>query len=770
GAWTADVDLDGDLDVVLGPSVKPGSATAGAEPLALRNNGDGTWGTVRPFGGVSGATELVWADLDGNAAPDVALLDGSSQLAVFLNQRGGYYKKADLGESGGKALALAVADADQNGALDLAVLRPGGAIQSVSIDAQSGWRQTELARWDQTPTSGGARLIWAELDNNGALDLIASGPSGTSLWLGDEQLKLQPLSVKLDARVFAAEDLTDDGRLDLVGVSKDGRPTRLVNGGGKTYHWQGIRPRNASAKDGDQKINAFGIGGQVGLRAGLLVQTQPITGPKMHFGLGEQTAANVVRITWPNGQFQGEFDLAADHSPLANQRLTGSCPWLFAFDGKSMNFVTDILWKSPLGLRINAQDTAGVSQTLDWVKVRGDQLAPKDGFYDLRITAELWESDFFDHVSLMVVDHPENTEIFLDERFSIPQPELKVHVTTPPVPVSRATDQLGADVTEIVRAVDGRYLDTFPLGRYQGVAQDHYVEVELPSGAEARSLLATGWVFPTDSSINVAISQGRQPKPEGLSIEIPDGKGGWKVARKGLGFPAGKYKSVLLDLAGLFPGGASAPQRLRLRTNMEIYWDALAVVAPVEHEGKSGLLSTRRIDPETAELRYRGFSQLKAAPRSTPETPDYNRIAGTHQQWLDLVGYYTRFGDVRELLTTVDDRYVIMNAGDEIRLRFAAPPPPPAGWKRDYVFVSDGWDKDGNYNTSYSETVLPLPSHSRPAYNTPPGKLEQDPVYLRHSRDWLTYHTRYVDITDLRDALRPAPAVPGGRKPAVNQP
>jgi hypothetical protein len=134
------------------------------------------------------------------------------------------------------------------------------------------------------------------------------------------------------------------------------------------------------------------------------------------------------------------------------------------------------------------------------------------------------------------------------------------------------------------------------------------------------------------------------------------------------------------------------------------------------------------------------------------------------------VGYYTRFGDVRELLTTVDDRYVIMNAGDEIRLRFATPAAPPAGWKRDYVFVSDGWDKDGNYNTSYSETVLPLPSHSRPAYNTPPGKLEQDPVYLRHSRDWLSYHTRYVDITDLRDALRPAPAAAAFRKSAVNQP
>ena len=83
-----------------------------------------------------------------------------------------------------------------------------------------------------------------------------------------------------------------------------------------------------------------------------------------------------------------------------------------------MRFVTDFLWRSPLGLRINAQDTAGVTQTEDWVKIRGDQLAPSNGVYDVRITAELWETHFIDHVSLMVVDHPAGTEVFVDERFA----------------------------------------------------------------------------------------------------------------------------------------------------------------------------------------------------------------------------------------------------------------------------------------------------------------------------------------------------------------
>ena len=41
-------------------------------------------------------------------------------------------------------------------------------------------------------------------------------------------------------------------------------------------------------------------------------------------------------------------------------------------------------------------------------------------------------------------------------------------------------------------------------------------------------------------------------------------------------------------------------------------------------------------------------------------------IEGTKQRWRDWIGYYTRYGDVRELLKTTDDRYVIVNSGDEL--------------------------------------------------------------------------------------------------------
>ena len=91
------------------------------------------------------------------------------------------------------------------------------------------------------------------------------------------------------------------------------------------------------------------------------------------------------------------------------------------------------------------------------------------------------------------------------------------------------------------------------------------------------------------------------------------------------------------------------------------------------------------------------------------------RSTATSPRWLDLEGYYTRFGDVRELLLAVDDRYVIMNAGDELMLRFPAVPPAPRTAVRDFVMITDGWEKDGDFNTTFSRTVLPLPTHAQRA-------------------------------------------------------
>jgi hypothetical protein len=146
---------------------------------------------------------------------------------------------------------------------------------------------------------------------------------------------------------------------------------------------------------------------------------------------------------------------------------------------------------------------------------------------------------------------------------------------------------------------------------------------------------------------------------------------------------------------------------------------------------------------------------MTRADDRSPELPRYETLIGTGQRWRDLIGYYTRFGDVRDLLAGVDDRYVIANAGDELALRFEAPPAPTGGWVRDFVLIGDGWNKDGDYNTAFSQTVLPLPSHKRPGYDTPPGVLEDDPAYCRHPEDWREYHTRYITPHAFQRGLRP---------------
>jgi hypothetical protein len=102
----------------------------------------------------------------------------------------------------------------------------------------------------------------------------------------------------------------------------------------------------------------------------------------------------------------------------------------------------------------------------------------------------------------------------------------------------------------------------------------------------------------------------------------------------------------------------------------------------------------------------------------------------------------------------VDDRYVIMNAGDEMQLRFEEVAAPAKGLTRDFVFIGDGWEKDGNINTTFGQTVLPLPTHSKADYPKLPMTLQDDPVYNMHPEDWIIYHTRYVTQHWFHNALR----------------
>ena len=754
-AWAVDIEADGDLDIVLGK--KDGL------PLVLRNNGDDTFTPITPFAGVSGMRAFSWADFDSDGNPDAAIVDGAGKLHLFHNERQAQFREVALPGDLGIVKALAVADLDNDGVLDLLAVQASGSVVSVGFSEKNGWSVTKIVEVpDKDLLAGEVRLQVADLDNNGALDLILSavgpvspGSKAPLIWLGDAGGKFTALSGSSGlARIYDVADISGDGRLDLLGFDANGNTAEAVSRGAKNYHWQVVRP-HAKQAVGDQRINPFGVGGEIEIRSGLLVQKQPITGPQLHFGLGDQTSAEVVRVVWPNGTVRAEFGVKADQEVVTEQRLKASCPFLFAWNGSRMEFVKDAVpWGSAIGLRINTLGTAKIAATGEWYKIRRDQLVPHDGYYDLRITAELWEVYYYDKIALMTVDHPAGTGIYVDERFVIPPLHLGYTTVGTPHPIARATDDTGADVTELIRKLDGHALDSFGRGQYQGLTRDHYLELDLGEEAPKSGplyLIADGSIHDTESSLNVAITQGKRWQAHPMSLEVPDGHGGWVTAQSNLGFPAGRKKTVLFNLTGVFRPGT--PRKVRIRTNLEIYWDRIEWA-----EGRPDAeVKTMELGAEYADLHYRGYSTIDRPDAGAPEVPNYYQFLGTKQRWRDLIGYYTRYGDVKELLRKVDDRYVIVNSGDEMSLRFPEQPAPPQGWVRDFILVGDGWIKDGDFNSTFSKTVQPLPYHAKSEYVTRPGRLEDEYVYKQHPEDWENYHTRYITPYVFQNSLRSEP-------------
>lgn len=747
GVWPADVDLDGDLDIIL--------ASGEGAPFVLRNNSDDTFTRINIFDGIQNATDFMWADLDNDGASDALFLTGGGDLVMFRNQRSTVMNLNDQLPVSGSVAAFTVSDIDASGTFDIIVVYNDQTVEQLRyLQDEDNWEARPLFVMEaqvENLAEGTTMLFVADMDNNGSFDIIISSENETQIWLSDSELNFSLLDVPLPGGISSIFDINGNDRLDLLGIDADGSLFQKINTGKESYNARSIRAR-ASGTEGDQRINSFGIGGEMEIRSGLLYQKQLIRSPIIHFGLGTFEEAEMLRIIWPNGSVQAEFAELGMGSTIFNEQiLKGSCPWLFTNDGDEIQFITDILWRSPLGLRINAQETAGVIQTLDRVRIPGEQLSATDGVYDVRITAELWETHFFDYVSLVAVDHPEDTDIFIDERFVFPAPDLSTKAMSKPNPVKKVTDQNGTDWTSTVSKTDGSYMMPFQKTSYQGVVQDHYVEIELGDDVPAEEtiyLVASGWLRPTDSSINLAISQGERNPPQGLRVEISDGTGSWSVLHENYGVPAGKTKSILLELNEVFPDPSD--RRIRFSTTSEIYWDSIQWASAVS----SSQITETNLNASKMELRYRGYSKWERADDVSPMLPLYDEISSTHQRWRDLVGYHTRFGDVSELMEEIDDRYVIMNAGDEMLLEFEFPGEPNPGYTRSFVFVSDGWVKDGDYNTEASKTVTPLPAHGQSDYEYGSNQdLMQDPVYMRHKADWVHFHTRFITPEPFRTAL-----------------
>ena len=122
-----------------------------------------------------------------------------------------------------------------------------------------------------------------------------------------------------------------------------------------------------------------------------------------------------------------------------------------------------------------------------------------------------------------------------------------------------------------------------------------------------------------------------------------------------------------------------------------------------------------------------------------PDTFVYSHVT-RNSFWNPTPGLYTRYGPVDELLREVDDRLVLMGSGDEVALRFQAFAPPPSGWSRDFLLKVDGWAKDRDPNTAFSQTVMPLPFHAMSRYPYPAN--EHYPRDLPHDNYQRAYNWR----------------------------
>ena len=759
-----DMDHDGDLDMF---ESRPGS------DLMFRNNGDGTFVEQAEKMGMSNnglnSRDAVFGDFDDDGDVDLFVVNQNGSNALYSNQRGGSFKDitAESGlKSTGGSDAATVGDYNNDGFSDLFIGSANGINSQLYRNKNNGTFEADKNNKELTTLLEHVKVYDAaffDFDNDGFLDLIVAGESeikgnrGIFLFHNDGKGVFSDVSRLLPdepkaGRQIALFDYNEDGDIDVLIAGLNGAITLLRNDGGNMNHY--VSMKLVGLRAGSAKNNHFGIGAKVEIRAGDLYESMIVTDPNVHFGLGNRSKADNIRITWTNGVPQNILTAGADQSIIEAQTLKGSCPFLFTWNGNEFTFVKDVMWRSALGMPLGIMGGntayAFADASDDYIKIPGETLKPRNGRYDIRITSELWETMYYDKVQLVAVDHPESVDFFVPEQFSPPPfpGNKQFTIKEKHIPVS-AIDSNGDDVLPFIAEKDDKYISDFNPGKYQGVTEMHDLILDpgLFGNTKNLMLFLNGWIFPTDASINAALSQSDAINVTRPYLQVINKKGEWETVIENLGFPMGKDKTVVADLSSRF---LSSDHRVRIRTNMEIYWDYIFFADPV-----AGYTTVSTVmDPVSADIHYRGFSySFRKGGRYGPHWFDYSKVDST-RKWRDLTGNYTRYGDVLPLLKESDNKYVISNAGDETSISFDAGKLPELkpGWKRDFLIHTVGWVKDGDLNTATGNTVLPLPFHGMKTY--PPSPSDIYPTDADHQNYLKEYNTRVVTMDGFRNALK----------------
>jgi tetratricopeptide (TPR) repeat protein len=787
-----DLDHDGDLDIFvagladLSEAPKAGAVFptdfAPAPNLLLRNDGNGKFTDITSsakLNALGHAVAVVPTDFNNRRDMDLLVVNYGKAPQLFSNQRDGTFRDVARDVSldmVGAWTCVAAGDLNKDSFTDFFFGRADGP----GLFAMSDGKEKFKTISGPVGTDGARAAQFLDYDNDGLLDCVLNTDRGLRVWrnLGDswidssERAVARELKSTAADRVFAAGDIDNDGDTDIIVGSSSGGLRIGRNDGGNINH-------SVRVSLTGRVSNRSAVGAKIEARAGSLVQkleissASPAVAPAdVIFGLGKRPTADAVRVLWPAGIVQAETDLAkiantADPKrtvsfltlPITElDRKPSSCPYLYTWNGERFEFITDFMGGGEMGY-LEEPGRYNTPDPVEYVRIRGDQLKPRNGRYELRVTNELEEALFADRFQLIAVDHPQGTEVYPNEGMTDPPRPFKIYATRDAHPPLSAVDDRGNDVLSRLTSMDRRYPDDFTRDRIRGYATEHTLTMTLAntesvftgtagvppasdsysinpiktsraprySGRDARGpskeghaslkdsanermlLLLTGWTDYAWSSDNVAAVQAGKNMTL-PALQVRDAAGEWRTVIEDIGIPVGRPQTVTVDLTGKF---LSRSREVRIVTNMRILWDQILV----DHSEQQPKFSITRLDPLSAELRWRGFSSEVSADGREPFGYDYDQVSFT-SPWKVMPGRYTREGDVRELLLRTDDMFVISRPGDEIRLSFDAYKLPAVrqGWTRTFLLYSDGFSKEMDINSASPDQVSPLPFHGMSRY------------------------------------------------------